>query len=145
MNSIWASKIVSSSLSKPMIMPHQTSMPGVLDAVDLLEHRPARPDVLELLGLAQRRLVGALDADEDRDDVGLDHQLHQLGVVGQVDRRLGEEGQRVARARPARRSPRGGPSLIAFLLPIRLSSTMKTIRIFSAQIASSSAMIWRWS
>ena len=39
---------------------------GVLDAVDLLEQRPARADVLELLGLAQRLLVGALDADERR-------------------------------------------------------------------------------
>ena len=57
---------------------------------------PPCADVLELLGLAERLLVGALDADEGGDEVGLDHQLHQLGVVGQVDRGLGEEGQRIA-------------------------------------------------
>ena len=69
--------------------------PGILDPVDLLQHRPARPDVLELLGLAERRLVRALDPDERGDDVGVDHHLHQLGVVGQVDRGLGEERDRV--------------------------------------------------
>ena len=82
----------------------------VLDAVDLLEHRAPRADVLELLGLAERRLVRALDADEDADDVGLDHQPHQLGVVGQVDRRLGEEGQRVTVPLLPGDRRRGGPA-----------------------------------
>ena len=68
---------------------------GLLDAVHLLQQGAAGADVLELLRLAERLLVGALDADERGDEVGPDHQLHQLGVVGQVDRGLGEEGQRV--------------------------------------------------
>ena len=48
------------------------------------------------LGLAQRLPRRALDADEGRDEVGFDHQIHELRIVGQVDRRFREEGQRIA-------------------------------------------------
>ena len=90
--------------------------------------------VLVLLGLAQRRLVGALDADEDADDVRLDHQLHQLVVLGQVERRLGEEGERDSRAPRCQATTARAAALMAFLLPIKLSSTMKTISMpLSAQ------------
>ena len=54
---------------------------------------------------------------------------HQLVVLGQVERRLGEEGERDTRWPPARRRRRAAAASIAFLLPIRLSSTMKTISI----------------
>ena len=36
-------------------------------------------------------------------DVGLDHQPHQLRVIGEIDRRLGEERQRIAVRAAARR------------------------------------------
>ena len=61
-------------------------------------------------------------------DIGLDHQLHQLLVVGEIDRGLGDEHERIAVAPSARSMTWRRTSLIAFLLPIRLSSTMKTIR-----------------
>ena len=58
----------------------------------------------------------------------LDHQPHQLGVLGQVERRLGEEGQADSRCACCQAMTRlEQRRLIAFLLPIRLSSTMKTI------------------
>ena len=72
-----------------------------LDPVNPLDQ--AAPDVLVLLRLAEGFLVGALDADEDGDQAGLGHQPHQLVVLGQVERRLGEEGQRDSRAPAARR------------------------------------------
>ena len=35
--------------------------------------------------------VGGLDAEEDLLETGFDHQLQQLGIVGEVDRPIGEE------------------------------------------------------
>ena len=70
--------------------------PGALNPMHLLDHAAAGADVLEFLCLAQRGLIGALDADEDGDDVGLDHQRHQLRIIGEVDGRFGEEGQGIA-------------------------------------------------
>ena len=63
----------------------------------------AAAHVLILLRLAERLLVGALDADEDGDQARLGHQPQQLVVLGQVERRLGEEGERVAVPRAASR------------------------------------------
>ena len=40
-----------------------------------------------LQALGHRRL----DAEEHAVEAGLDHQVHQLAVVGQIDRRLGDE------------------------------------------------------
>ena len=138
---IWASKIG----LVVVVETHDHAAPdlhaGVLDAVDLLEQRAARADVLELLGLAERLLVGALDADEDGDEVGLDHQLHQLGVVGQVDRRLGEEGQRVAVLAPARRSTSRRTGLDRLLVADQVVVDDEDDRAsLGARIASSSAM-----
>ena len=53
-------------------------------------------DVLILLRLAQRFFVRALDADEDGHDVGRVHQLDQLFVFGEVERRLGEEREGIS-------------------------------------------------
>ena len=124
-NSTCASKIVGVVVVEADDHPAPDLEPGLLDALDLVEDAcPLLADVLELLRLAQRLLVRALDADEDATDVGLDHQLHQLVVLGQVERRLGEEAQRIAVLPPARRRRRAAAALTAFLLPIRLSSTM---------------------
>ena len=38
-----------------------------------------------LLAGDQARLVGCLDAQKHRDEAGVFHQLHQLGVVGKVE------------------------------------------------------------
>ena len=64
-NSRWASKIVGVVVVEAEDHAAPDLHAGVLDAVDLLDQRAARADVLELLGLAQRFLVRALDADED--------------------------------------------------------------------------------
>ena len=69
--------------------------PGVLDRVDPLQQRPSLADVLELSGLPQRLLVGTLDAHEDRLDVRFGHALQEFLVLGQIHRRLGEEGERI--------------------------------------------------
>ena len=116
-------------------MPHQTSMPGVLDAADLLD------DACRLLRTFCSFFVSFSDSSlglsmptNTRDDVGLDHELHQLVVLGEVERGLGEEHQRIAVAASARRSTSWSSSLIAFLLPMRLSSTMKTsVQLLRAQ------------
>ena len=51
----------------------------VLDAAHLVQQGAVLVrQVLDLLGLAQRVLVGGLDADEDLVDVGVDHELEQL-------------------------------------------------------------------
>lgn len=64
---------------------------GLLDGVDLLQHRPAFSEILELLGFAQRCFVRRLDADKDNTDIGIDHELHQLVIVGKIDRGFGKE------------------------------------------------------
>ena len=58
---------------------------------------------------------------------GLDHQLQQLGVVGQVDGNLGAE--RHAQSCPARHAISAGSTSVLrfFLLPMKLSSTKKTL------------------
>ncbi len=80
-----------------MVETHDHAAPdfhtGVLDTVDFFQQGSSRAHVLIFLGFAERVLTGALDPDERGDEVGLDHQVHQLGVVGQVDRGFGEETQ----------------------------------------------------
>ena len=65
-----------------------------LDLADALDQVAAH--VLRLLGLLQRRLPRALDADEDGGEVGGAQQLEQLVVLRDVQRDLGVEVHRVA-------------------------------------------------
>ena len=62
---------------------------GVVDLVHALRDAAAR--VLLLLRLHERLGIGALDADEDADEIGLLHQPQQLVVVGEIERGLGGE------------------------------------------------------
>ena len=48
-----------------------------------------------LLRLAQRFGIGAFDADEHADEIGLVHQPQQFGIVRQIDRRFGGELERI--------------------------------------------------
>ena len=62
---------------------------GPLDALHVFD-QVAVP-VLDLAALGQAVLVRGFDADEDLVEPGLDHQVHQRLVIGQVDGGLGEE------------------------------------------------------
>jgi hypothetical protein len=55
-----------------------------------------RAHILVLLGLAQRVLIRRLYPDEDVLEISQTHQLHELFVLGEVERGLGEEGQRIS-------------------------------------------------
>ncbi len=69
---------------------------AVLDAVNPFQQRAGvRPHVLELLGLFQGILVRRLDADEHALEVGEPHQLHQLLVLGEIERGFGEQRERI--------------------------------------------------
>ena len=69
----------------------------LLDAMHALEQRAGvRPHILVLLGLAQRILIRRLDADEDALEIGETHQFHQLLVLGEIERSLGEESERIS-------------------------------------------------
>src|SRR5215469_13787751 len=59
----------------------------------LFEHRAALSEILELLGLAQRCFVRRLDPDEHGHEIGLDHEPHKLGIVGEIQRRLRNKAQ----------------------------------------------------
>ena len=99
MNSTMASAIETFSLSKPTMKPAVTNMPGAVDLVDALGD--VAPRVLLLLHRDQRRRVRTFDADEDGEEIGRGHHLQQLGIVGEIDRGLGRELERiVVRALP---------------------------------------------
>ena len=70
--------------------------PGFLDAVHALDDRARRANILKFLGFSKGSLIGAFDADEDADDVGLHHQLQELRVLRQVERGLREEIEGIA-------------------------------------------------
>ena len=66
---IWAVE-----MAPPWINPAQYLEPGFLDPMHFIEHAStAATQVLKLLGLAQRCLVGGFDADENTGEIGLDH------------------------------------------------------------------------
>ena len=67
----------------------------ILNCVNPLDRRAALADVLILLRFTKRFFVRAFDADEYGRDVGIDHQLQQFRIVGQIERRLGEECERI--------------------------------------------------
>src|SRR5262249_168561 len=70
---------------------------GLLNAVHLVEHAPtALTQVLKLFGLAQCCFIGGFDTDENADEVGLDHELHQLCVVAEINTGFGPQCQRKA-------------------------------------------------
>ena len=74
---------------------------GGVDLVDALGDAAAR--VLLLPHRDQRLGVRAFDADEDAEEIGLVHQPQQLGIVGEIDRGLGRELERiVVRLEPGR-------------------------------------------
>src|SRR4029079_10585451 len=54
------------------------------------------PHILQLFGFAERSLIRRLDADENALEIGEPHQLHQLLVLGKIQRSLGEQRQRVS-------------------------------------------------
>src|SRR5262249_4297770 len=100
----------------------------------------AAPRVLLLLCLHERLLVGALDADEHADEIRVAHKPKHFPVIGEVDRCLGGEHERVAV--PFLPCDQLGKALTAFLLPIRLSSTKsRWPRQPSSYSVSSSASI----
>ena len=63
--------------------------PRALNPLHILDHVPL--EVLLLAALGQAAVIRRLDADEDRVEPRVAHQLQQLGVVCQVDRDLGVE------------------------------------------------------
>ena len=89
-----SSKIDGSSWSKPTIMPAITSMPARW--MRCTESRMLLAQVLRLVRLLQAGGARRLDADEDRGEVRLAHQLQQLVVLRDVERHLGHELDRIA-------------------------------------------------
>ena len=64
--------------------------------MDLVEHGAAAVrQVLDFFGLAQRVFVCRFDADKDALEIGLDHQLDHLVVLGEIDRGLGGQVERI--------------------------------------------------
>ena len=63
--------------------------PGPLDALYVTNEVPVL--ILGLFALSQARLVRGFNADKDFIEPGLDHQVHQGFVVGQIDGGLGKE------------------------------------------------------
>jgi hypothetical protein len=71
--------------------------PVALDAMHPLEQRAGFwTDILQLLGFDQRRLIRALDSDKNAPKIGKTHQLHQLLVLGEIERGFGGERERIA-------------------------------------------------
>ena len=92
MNSHWASKIRGVVVVEADDHPAPDLQARVLDSADPVDDRPAFARTFWYFFVSRSdSSFGALDADEDGRDVRLDHQLHQLVVLGQVERRLGEE------------------------------------------------------
>ena len=89
-----ASATLPFSLSKPRMKPPFTNMPTRL--ILWIALRDVAPRVLLLLHGDQRLVIGALDADEEREEIGVAHQRQQLVVVREVDRGLGGELERKA-------------------------------------------------
>ena len=86
----------------------------------------AAPRVLQLVGGDQPRLIRRLNAQKDRLEARILHQLHQLRIVGQVQRGLGQKVEAdLVLARATRPAPRSN-SLARALLPMKLSSTINT-------------------
>ena len=63
----------------------------LLDQLDAVQEIAAR--VLHLVVGDQAQLVGRLNAEEDRGEAGVLHQLQQLQVVGQVQRGFGDKAE----------------------------------------------------
>jgi hypothetical protein len=62
-----------------------------LDAADALKQSAGvRPHIQNLLRFQERVLVRTFNADKDALEIGEPHQLHELLVLGKVDRGLGE-------------------------------------------------------
>ena len=104
MNLICRSKMFGLSLSKPTMKPPITSMPAFW--MVFTDGEQVALGVLDLRAFEEALLLRRLDADEHLLEAGLDHQVQQLGVVGQVQRRLGRELHRHAPPLGARRSAR---------------------------------------
>ena len=98
---------------------------GAIDLVDALGDAAA--GVLLLLHRDERLGVGALDADEDRRRSSPPASCRSSScVVGEVDRGLGRELERIVVRLEPRAAARAGTVFSAFLLPMRLSSTKST-------------------
>ena len=81
------------SLSKPTMKPAVTNMPARVDLVHAVGDAAAR--ILLLAHLHQRLGIRAFDADEHADEIRLVHQPQQFVVVGEIERGLGGELERI--------------------------------------------------
>ncbi len=119
--------------------PHVNA--GLLDAVHLVEQAAVAVGPFWIFLVSRNAAsFGDFNPDEHLDNVRIEHELHQLGVLGEVDRGLGGEFHRVPRAIcQAIISRRIG--FTAFLLPMKLSSTMKRFFLPAARQLPNSAMI----
>ena len=125
MKSTMASAIEACSLSKPTMKPAVTNIPGAIDLVDAF--REIAPRILLFLRRDERLRIGAFDADEDSaKKFACFASVQQFVVVGQIDRGLGRELERIAVRFRATSVNSGRNAFSAFLLPIRLSSTKST-------------------
>ncbi len=66
---------------------------GGIDLVDAVSDVAAR--VLLLACMNERLGVGRLDAGEDREEIRRGHEIEQLRVIGEIERRLGRELERI--------------------------------------------------
>ncbi len=112
MNSTMRSKMSSLSVSKPRMKPPITSHPVALDPGHALQQ--TAPRVLQLVAGNQARLIRSLDAQEDGFEARILHQLHQLRIVGQIQRGFGDEVE--AGCRPAR-ATRPAPAAVPLPAP----------------------------
>ena len=79
-----------------MIMPHQTSMPASWMRWTFSSSVPPVRTFWNFLASRSESSSGLSMPTKTAMKLASDHQLHQLGVIGQVDRRLGEKRQRIA-------------------------------------------------
>ena len=122
-SSTMASAMPGFSLSKPTMKPAVTNMPAAL-ILWTLSGMLRR--VFCFLRICDQRLgIGAFDADEHADEIRLVHQPQQFVVVGEIERGLGGELERII-VLFCHFLRSGRNAFTAFLLPIRLSSTKST-------------------
>ena len=124
MKSIWRWKMLGVSLSNPTMNPPCTSRPARW--IRFTSATRSRLLVLALVALGQARPRQGSRSRRTPVEPGCDHHPHELLVVGQVDRRLGEE--RTLPPPPSLPLDQRRQQLVfrARLLPMRLSSTKNT-------------------
>ena len=89
MNSNWRWKMSVGSLSNPTMNPPMTSRPARCSVLTVSTR--SRLQFCSFAAFLQALQRGRLEPDEDLLETGADHEVAELGVVGQVGRRLGQE------------------------------------------------------